>query len=120
MAIVTPETGSTFDGYEPFGTGGVTSVSASNWVNIADCKQVVAQIAPKAGADATSFEVKVEVATNNGNGIASPVVLATKDGTDGDTSVSITDNAWAFIRFNVTKLTAGGNPSHLMLSGRGC
>jgi len=101
MAIVTPETGSTFDGYEPFGTGGVTSVSASNWVNIADCKQVVAQIAPKAGADATSF-------------------LATKDGTDGDTSVSITDNAWAFIRFNVTKLTAGGNPSHLMLSGRGC
>jgi len=119
MATVTPETGSTFDGFEPFGTDGPQTVEASDWVNIADCKDVVAQIAPKAGAGANDIEVEVQVASNDGNGQASPVILATKTGADGDSKVDLTDNVWAYIRFNVTKLTASGNPSHLMLSGRG-
>lgn len=120
MAVTSPDTGFTFDGFEPFGSSGIVAVGISDWINVAGCKQLLFQFAPKSGAGANDFEVKIEAAANSGNGMASPVALVTKDGTDGDTSYEITDNKWAFVRLNVTKLTSDGNPSYVMVSGREC
>lgn len=118
MTESSPDTGFTFDGFEPFGANGITTTGQSDWINIAGCTQVLFQFAPKSGAGANDFEAKVEVGSNNDDGIGSPVVLSTKDGSDGDSYYEITDNKWAFARINVTKLTAGGNPSQVMVSGR--